>query len=201
MTDTVISCRAIIFGDGRTTEGVAKSPDYNPFCSTFPEVRAIRHTSSYDFYVEHIPNPPFRSHALDSLDVRLPSALLESVAEDKAVQPVSVHSLTLRSCDVFMLRVPDPWIPCKLEWLHNVVRQVKDVRQLNLHTGLEDDVDEDWPTYSRLPKYDPFLGFRKEDFVGLDSLNIYFETRYRKDRENPCDFVGLFSHWPSFNTN
>ncbi|KAJ9103628.1 hypothetical protein QFC19_004203 [Naganishia cerealis] len=135
-----------------------------------------------------------QSHALDSLDVHLPSALLESVDEDKVAPPISVHSLTLRSYDESMLHLPGPFVMSKLDWLHNVVRQVKDVRQLNLHTGLEDDADENWPTHSRLPKYDPFPGLRKEDFVGLESLNVYFETRYRKDGENPCDFQ-LWTHF------
>ncbi|KAJ9111476.1 hypothetical protein QFC22_006503 [Naganishia vaughanmartiniae] len=187
---------AIIFGNGRITEGVAKSPDYQSFCSSFSELRAIRHTSSYDFYaVEHIPNPVFTFHTLNSLDVHLPSALLESTTAPttKKVQPISVHSLTLRSYDEFMLHLPGPFTTSPAEWLHNVVRQVKDVRQLNLHTGLEDDADKDYPGYNKLPKYEPFPGFWKEDFVGLEELNIYFETRYRKDAGNPCD-LQLWTH-------
>ncbi|KAJ9094081.1 hypothetical protein QFC21_006182 [Naganishia friedmannii] len=186
---------AIIFGNGRCTEGVAKSPDYQSFCASFPQLRAIRHTSSYDFYVvDHVTNPPFRSHALNSLDVHLPSALLESIDPPKKVQPISVNSLTLRSYDEFMLHLPGPFTSSKPDWLHNVVRQVKDVRQLSLHTGLEDDADKDWPGYDKLPKYDPFPGFLKEDFVGLETLNVYFETRYRKDAENPCD-LHLWTHF------
>lgn len=181
---------AIIFGNFRMTEGVAKSPDYLSFCAMFPQLRAIRHTTSYDYYiVDHVPNPPFRFHPLDSLDIHLPSALVEDVPGDIPVEPVSVTSLTLRSHEEFMLHLPGPFTDSEPDWLHNVVRQVKDVQQLNLHMGLEDDADRWSPYYSNLPSYDPFPGFRKEDFPDLQELNIYFTTRYRSDEENPCDLV------------
>lgn len=184
--------RAIIFGNGLITEGVAKSPDYVKFCVGFPSLRAIRHACTYDFYaVDHIPNPAFRFHALDSLDVYLPSALLEDVPGDEAVHPVSVDSLTLRSNEEFMLHLPGPFTDCKPDWLHNVVRQVKDVRQLNLHMALEDDMDRSSPFYSRLPQYDPFPGFWPQDFPDLREVNVYFVTRYRSDVDNPCDLVSL----------
>ncbi|KAJ9114968.1 hypothetical protein QFC24_007084 [Naganishia onofrii] len=191
--------RAIIFGNGRITEGVAKSPDYQSFCNNLPHLCAIRHTSSYDYYVNnHIPLPPFKFHALNSLDVHLPSPLLETPPPaTKHQQPISVHSLTLRSYEEFMLHLPGPFTSSKPDWLHDLVRQFKDVRQLNLHTGLEDEDDQNWPGYDKLPKYDPFPGFWKEDFVGLESLNVYFETRYRKDADNPCDL----QRWTHFLTH
>jgi hypothetical protein len=180
------------------TEGVAKSPDYVSFCAMFPQLRAIRHTTSYDYYiVDHVPNEPFRFHSLDSLDIHLPSALVEDVPGDIPVEPVSVTSLTLRSHEEFMLHLPGPFTDSEPDWLHNVVRQVKDVQQLNLHTGLEDDTDRLSPYYSNLPTYDPFPGFRKEDFPDLQELNIYFTTRYRNDDENPCDLVSC-PWYPSF---
>lgn len=183
-------CSAIIFGNGRITEGVAKSPDYLTFCAGFPSLRAIRHTTSYDFYVvDHIPNPPFQFHPLASLDVHLPSALIEDIPKEITVEPVSVDSLTLRSHEEFMLHLPGPFTNSEPDWLHNVVRQVKDVRQLNLHMGLEDDMDRGSPYYSSLPQYDPFPGFWARDFPVLEEVNIYFVTRYRSDGENPCDLV------------
>lgn len=189
MSYRLTSFSAIIFGNGRITEGVAKSPDYLKFCAGFPSLRAIRHTSTYDFYaVDHIPNPPFRFHPLDSLDVCLPSALLESIPQ-VAIKPVSVDSLTLRSNEEFMLHLPGPFTNSEPDWLHNVVRQVKDVRQLNLHMALEDDMDRGSPYYSNLPQYDPFPGFWAADFPDLREVNIYFMTRYRSDVENPCDLV------------
>lgn len=184
--------RAMIFGNGLITEGVAKSPDYAKFCIGFPSLHAIRHAGTYDFYaVDHIPNPPLRFHSLDSLDVCLPSALLEDIPEEVSVQPVSVDSLTLRSNEEFMLHLPGPFTNCKPDWLHNVVRQVKDVRQLNLHMALEDDMDRSSPYYSRLPQYDPFPGFWPQDFPDLREVNVYFVTRYRSDVDNPCDLVSL----------
>lgn len=88
-----------------------------------------------------------------------------------------------------MLHLPGPFTNSEPDWLHNVVRQVKNVQQLNLHTGLEDDADRWSPYYSNLPTHDPFPGFRKEDFPDLQELNVYFTTRYRSDEENPCDLV------------
>lgn len=88
-----------------------------------------------------------------------------------------------------MMQMPGPYTISKRDWIHNVVRQVKDVRQVNLPLQLEDEKDRQGPYNSKLPTYEPFPGFQQEDFPDLQALQVCFMTRYRIKPEEACDLV------------